>query len=231
MPKISRRRALAFMAVGATHIALTVTACRRASTVPPFSAKETFRSGEETSAAGRALDPIASIPENSIKGPQHVDRATYRLRVRGLVQRPKELGYREVVERFPKVERVNVMRCVEGWDRRLDREGVRLRALLADVGIKPGANTVIFRAADGYSTSLPLRYVLDRDLILATMVNGLVLPAERGYPFQLIAQGKWGYKSCKWVEEIELSADAGFRGYWESRGYSNDGALGKSFYQ
>jgi DMSO/TMAO reductase YedYZ molybdopterin-dependent catalytic subunit len=38
----------------------------------------------------------------------------------------------------------------------------------------------------------------------------------------VVAEGKWGYKWAKWVTRIELSADTSFRGYWESRGYSND---------
>jgi len=225
MPKMTRRRAIALLAVG-TADALLLGGCRR------FVAPEpTFRAGETRRAAGKPLDPIASIPENSIKGPQQVSGATYRLRIRGLVQRPRDWHYDEVLDRFPRVERVHVMNCVEGWNRRLLRDGVRLRAILADAGVRAGAKVVIFRAADGYATSLPLRYVLDNDLMLAFMVNGLVLPADRGFPLQLIAEGKWGYKSCKWVEEIELSPDVRFRGYWESRGYSNDGALSEPFFE
>ena len=53
--------------------------------------------------------------------------------------------------------------------------------------------------------------------------NGLVLPKERGFPFEVAAEGKWGYKWAKWIKEIELSDNPDFRGYWESRGYSNDG--------
>ena len=41
-------------------------------------------------------------------------------------------------------------------------------------------------------------------------------------PFQLVAESKWGYK---WITRIELSDDADYEGYWESRGYSNDADL------
>ena len=81
---------------------------------------------------------------------------------------------------------------------------------------------MIFRCADGYSTSLPLDYVVDRDILLAYKMNGVDLPPERGYPFQVVAEDKWGYKWAKWVTAIEVSNDTDFRGYWEQRGYDND---------
>jgi len=60
-------------------------------------------------------------------------------------------------------------------------------------------------------------------------MNGVPLPPERGFPFQLIAESKWGYKWIKWITEIELSNDSNYKGYWESRGYSDTGNLDESF--
>ena len=57
------------------------------------------------------------------------------------------------------------------------------------------------------------------------------LPPERGYPFQLVAESKWGYKWIKWITEIELSDDVDYKGYWESRGYSDTGDLAKDFFE
>jgi DMSO/TMAO reductase YedYZ molybdopterin-dependent catalytic subunit len=56
-------------------------------------------------------------------------------------------------------------------------------------------------------------------------MNGVILPPERGFPFQLVAESKYGYKWIKWVTTIEISSDANFRGYWESRGFSNEANL------
>jgi DMSO/TMAO reductase YedYZ molybdopterin-dependent catalytic subunit len=90
-------------------------------------------------------------------------------------------------------------------------------------GVQRNAVTVIFNATDGYSSSLPLEYVRKNKILLAFKINGLTLPAERGFPFQVVAESKWGYKWVKWVSAIELSADRTYRGYWESRGYNNNG--------
>lgn len=104
-------------------------------------------------------------------------------------------------------------------------EGVLVKDLVEEAKASPEANTVIFHAHDGYTTSLPLDYIRSQGILLAYKMNGLELPPERGAPFQLVAESKWGYKWIKWVTRIELSDDPNYEGYWESRGYSNDGDL------
>ena len=43
----------------------------------------------------------------------------------------------------------------------------------------------------------------------------------RGFPFQPVAESKFGYKWIKWINRIELS-DEPYEGFWEQRGYSNE---------
>jgi DMSO/TMAO reductase YedYZ molybdopterin-dependent catalytic subunit len=97
---------------------------------------------------------------------------------------------------------------------------------LDDVNVLDRANTVIFYAYDGYSTSLPLDYILNNNIIMAYKLNNVTLPPERGFPFQLVAEDKWGYKWIKWITKIELSDDTSYEGFWESRGYSDEGDVG-----
>lgn len=97
--------------------------------------------------------------------------------------------------------------------------------MLDAAGIAPGANTVIFHAYDGYTTSLPLDYILGNDIMMAHKMNGVVLPPERGFPFQLVAEARLGYKWAKWIAKIEVSDDPSYKGFWESRGYDNDADL------
>jgi len=84
---------------------------------------------------------------------------------------------------------------------------------------------VIFYAYDDYSTSVPLDYIIDNNIMMAYKMNDVVLPPERGYPFQLVAESKWGYKWIKWITAIELSDNEDYRGFWESHGYPNDADL------
>lgn len=169
---------------------------------------------------GQKLSSINDFRENSIKGPQHVNMTNYRLEINGLVSNSKNYTYDEVLNHVH-YEKVITLYCVEGWDATLLWEGIMLKDLFNETGIEKGANTVIFYSYDGYSTSLPLDYVMNNSIMLAYKMNGVVLPDERGYPFQVVAESKFGYKWAKWVNKIELSNDISYKGYWESGGYSN----------
>lgn len=179
---------------------------------------------------GSRLDSVNDFRENSIKGPQAVNINEYYLNIYGLANNPKNYSYDEILmnQAYQKLVRIN---CVEGWSVNILWEGILIKDLLEDAGIKNEANTVIFYAVDGYSTSLPLDYILDNNILLAYKMNNVTLPSERGYPFQLVAEDKWGYKWIKWVNAIELSNDADYKGYWESRGYNNIADLNGSKFE
>ncbi len=170
---------------------------------------------------GEDLSSISAFRENSIKGPQHVPNSTYRLTITGLVNTTKNYTYNEVLDSFQKYQKVVMLHCVEGWSAKILWEGFLVKDLLQTAGIDNRTQVVIFHAYDGYTTSLPIGYLLDNNILIAYKMNGVVLPPERGYPFELVAESKWGYKWIKWITEIELSDNADYRGYWESRGYPN----------
>jgi len=174
---------------------------------------------------GKRLDAFDRAYDNSIKGPQRVDIKQYRLRITGLVQAPQSLTYPEVL-RLPAVKRAITLNCVEGWNEHLLFEGVRLADLLALAKPKREVRFIIFYAADGYSSSLTYDYVTRLDVMLAAKINGRVLDAKRGFPFQVVAESKLGYKWVKWVTRIELS-DKPYKGYWEERGYDNEADVKK----
>ncbi len=174
---------------------------------------------------GQDLSSINSFRENSIKGPQYVDNETYRLTITGLVNNELEYTYDEVLYNYPAFKKVVTLHCVEGWSVTILWEGIQLKDLIADAEVNPEATTVIFYAYDGYSTSLPLDYIIDSNIMMAYEMNNVTLPPERGYPFQLVAESKWGYKWIKWITAIELSDNEDYRGYWERRGYPNDADL------
>jgi len=179
---------------------------------------------------GVDLSSINAFRENSIKGPQEIDVESYTLRITGLVTNSTSYTYDEVVNNHQNYKKVVTLDCVEGWSATILWEGVLVRDLLAEADPLANAEVVIFHAYDGYTTSLPVDYVMDNDILMAYKMNNVVLPPERGFPFQLVAESKWGYKWIKWITEIELSDDASYRGYWESRGYSNSADLDESFF-
>lgn len=176
---------------------------------------------EVTEYDGQDLSSLTDFRENSIKGPQYVDIDAYTLTIDGLVEQPVALSYDEVLDN-QKYTKVVTLHCVEGWSVDILWEGILLADLFEAVDVQANADTVIFYSEDGYSTSLPLRTIMDRQLMIAYKMNGVVLPPERGFPFQLVAEDKLGYKWIKWITRIELSDDADYKGYWEQRGFDNE---------
>ncbi|MBM3133478.1 MAG: oxidoreductase, partial [Chloroflexi bacterium] len=179
---------------------------------------------------GENLSSINAFRENSIKGPQTIDRESYRLKVSGLVTNPAEHTYDEVIDSYDHYEKVVTLDCVEGWSVKILWEGILVRDLLEKAVPLAEAKVIIFHAYDGYTTSLPVEYFTENDILMAYRMNGVTLPPERGFPFQLVAESKWGYKWIKWITEIELSDDVSYEGFWEQRGYSNDADLDKPFF-
>jgi len=179
---------------------------------------------------GEDLSSINNFRENSIKGPQNVDIENYQLMITGLAENPAVYTYDEIIDDYDAYKKVVRLNCVEGWAVNILWEGVLVRDILEKAGPLPEAKVVIFHAHDGYTTSFPIEYLMENDILMAYRMNDVTIPPERGFPFQLVAESKWGYKWIKWITQIELSDDVDYRGYWESRGYSNEGDLDRGFF-
>jgi DMSO/TMAO reductase YedYZ molybdopterin-dependent catalytic subunit len=173
---------------------------------------------------GIKLTPISEQGNNAIKGTQFINKDAYRLQIDGMVERPANLTYVQITTYTP-VSKVVTLNCVEGWSFTAKWTGVPVKTLLDGTGIKENATSVIFYSADGYSISHDLAYLIDNNIMLAYRINDITLPQDRGFPLQLVAEGKYGYKWAKWIDHIEL-VNSSYKGYWESRGYNNKGDFG-----
>ena len=184
---------------------------------------------EASTFMGAVLTPIVNQLNNAIEGTQHISRNAYRLRVTGLVDRELSLSYADLLD-LPAYAEVVYLPCVEGWGFNAKWTGFRVTELLDAAGVQPSANYAVFWSSDGYSTALPLSYLEGNQTLLAYGLNDVTLPPDRGFPLQLVAGGKYGYKWAKWVVEIEV-VSAPVRGYWESRGYSDSADVGTYPYE
>jgi DMSO/TMAO reductase YedYZ molybdopterin-dependent catalytic subunit len=178
---------------------------------------------EATEFEGKKLTPISQQNNNALSGTRDIDQSTYVLTVDGLVNHPLNLSYTDL-QTYPQVSQLTELNCVDGWSFTAKWTGPTLSSIFADAGVQSGAKIAIFYTADDSFayTSLELSYINDNNIIIALKDNDITLTADRGFPFQVVANGKFGYKWAKWVTRIELSSDTGIRGYWESQGYSNN---------
>jgi hypothetical protein len=173
---------------------------------------------------GTSLAPTSSQGNNAIEGTQVIDQNTYTLEVGGLVSKQLTLTYNDLLN-LPAYSEVAYMPCVEGWGFNAKWTGFRVTDLLDEAGVANDSGYVVFICKDGYSTGLPLAYLRDNHILLAYGLNDVTLPADRGFPLQLVAESKYGYKWAKWIIRIEVVSQE-YIGYWESRGYTDSADVG-----
>ncbi len=149
------------------------------------------------------------------------DRATWDLKIFGLVEEPLTLSYDQFLE-LPATRIVADIHCVTTWSK-LDTkwEGVLFRELMDSVEVNPEARFVMVHCEQGFTTSVPLEVLMDDDVLLAYRYDDQSLTPEHGYPLRLVVPKKYFWKSAKWVRGLELMAQDRL-GFWEVRGYHNN---------
>lgn len=171
-----------------------------------------------------AITPNDEFYVTSYRSPADVRVESWTLSVAGLVGRPLSLTYPELLAR-PLVKQIVTLECVGNGvaaDSISTAEwaGVPLNALLEEAGVQDGGVDVVFRAADGYSDSLPLSRVAQGDVLVAHQMNGVPLPRGHGFPARIIVPGIYGMKNVQWLTQIEVVSED-YRGYYQRQGWSD----------
>jgi DMSO/TMAO reductase YedYZ molybdopterin-dependent catalytic subunit len=221
-------------------------------------------------AQGDTLVPFTDIPDNTrwepapdqrrldirtIDGPftpkdkfattQHyghpeIDPATYRLKISGLVERPKQLSLDDL-------KKIGAHDLVAGFECSGNRgplqglcsngkwTGVPLKAVLDSAGVKPAAREFVFFGADHgeeevewrtqkFKIDVPFGRSLNRekatspDPMLVWALNGEPLTKHQGFPLRLIVPGWYGVANVKWLSQIHVQEDA-YLGKYQARWY------------
>ena len=154
--------------------------------------------------------------------PPELDGGAWRLEVRGLVERPLSLSLAEVRSRRA-VHQAATLSCISnpiGGDLISTGvfTGVRLKDVLAEAGLLPGARAVAIKSADGFYESVGLAEAMDDRTLLVHSMNGEPLPAAHGFPLRIFIPGHYGMKQPKWIISLE-AVDREGPGYWVDRGW------------
>ncbi|MEU0572370.1 molybdopterin-dependent oxidoreductase [Nonomuraea sp. NPDC005983] len=160
-----------------------------------------------------------------------VDPRQWKLRIHGLVDRPVELTYDDLLRR-PLTESYVTLTCVSnevggqyaGNARWL---GVRMADVLRAAGIRSDADMLLSTSVDGFTCGTPLDVVTDgRDALFAIAMNGEALPIEHGFPVRQVVPGLYGYVSAtKWVTDIKVTRFDLDEAYWTPRGWAAKGPI------
>ncbi|MGR3518839.1 MAG: protein-methionine-sulfoxide reductase catalytic subunit MsrP [Roseovarius sp.] len=154
---------------------------------------------------------------------RHADRLTiepWSVRIDGLVDRPGDYAFEDIMAKMTVEERLYRFRCVEAWSMVVPWNGFELADLLAMAGVQPGAKYVAFETVlrpdemPGvaypvldwpYVEGLRLDEATHPLTIMATGIYGRDIPNQNGAPLRLIVPWKYGFKSIKSVVRITLT--------------------------
>ncbi|MEV0379007.1 molybdopterin-dependent oxidoreductase [Nonomuraea sp. NPDC050643] len=160
-----------------------------------------------------------------------VDPNDWKLRIHGLVERPVELTYADLLK-LPLTEADVTLTCVSnevggpyvGNARWL---GVRMAEILRQAGLRPEADMLLSTSADGFTCGTPVDVVMDgREALFAIAMNGEVLPVDHGFPVRQVVPGLYGYVSAtKWVVDVKVTRFDSDQAYWTPRGWSAKGPI------
>jgi DMSO/TMAO reductase YedYZ molybdopterin-dependent catalytic subunit len=163
--------------------------------------------------------------------PPSISPPDWQLRIHGMVDRELTIGYQDLVDR--KLTEAWITLCCVSNEVGGDLvgnawwSGVLARELLADAGVKPGANAVLQTSRDGWTCGTPLAALTDsRNAMLAVAMNGKPLPLEHGFPVRMVVPGLYGYVSAtKWLVDLEVTTFGKFEAFWTQRGWSEKGPV------
>lgn len=144
------------------------------------------------------------------------------LRIDGLVDKPGDYSFGDILSQMTIEERIYRFRCVEAWSMVVPWNGFELADLLNWVGVQSGAKYVAFETAlrpdemPGvsrpvldwpYVEGLRLDEAMHPLTMMATGIYGRDIPKQNGAPMRLVVPWKYGFKSIKSIVRISLVED------------------------
>ncbi len=175
----------------------------------------------ETSSFDLSLVEDSVVPNELFFVREHfpeprIGAAAWRLALAGMIDSPFEISREELIG-LPRTRLAATLECAEnppggglvshaGW------EGVTAASLLDRARPAQAVRFVRFEGYDGYSRTLPVELARESSVLIASRMNGELLPAHHGGPARLLAAGRYGMDSVKWLRKIELLESASAQG-------------------
>ncbi|MDC6477920.1 protein-methionine-sulfoxide reductase catalytic subunit MsrP [Candidatus Pelagibacter sp.] len=153
------------------------------------------------------------------KNSQNFKTDPWNITIEGEVENPINISMEEISEQFMSEERIQRLRCVEGWSMVIPWMGFSLNQLLSKVTLTSKAKFVEFESVYDPDQMKGQRYPvlqwpykeglrIDEAMHpLTTVVTGLYnkkLPNQNGAPLRIFLPWKYGFKSAKAIVKIKL---------------------------
>lgn len=153
--------------------------------------------------------------------PGRLDRATWKIEVTGLCDRPGTLTWHDLTA-MPKSIADARLTSVTRFSVRGLWGGVKVSEIMAAARVRPEARFVRFWSVGlVYDTSIPREVASAERTLLAFEFDGEPLEEDYGGPVRAFCPYLWGYKSAKSVVRVDFM-DRYVSGFWEQRGYPDE---------
>ncbi len=147
----------------------------------------------------------------------------WRIRIDGMVEKPFEIDFDDLLKKVTLQERIYRFRCVEGWSMVVPWVGFELAELvrlakplsrakyirfetLYDPGQFPDQKRSFFKALDyPYVEGLRMDEAMHPLAIMAVGLYGHSLPPQNGAPLRLVVPWKYGFKSIKSIVKVSFT--------------------------
>ncbi|HET9424191.1 MAG TPA: protein-methionine-sulfoxide reductase catalytic subunit MsrP [Gemmatimonadaceae bacterium] len=144
------------------------------------------------------------------------------VRVEGLVKKPADYDFDDLVKLANVEDRTYRMRCVEGWSMVIPWQGIQLSRLINRLEPLPGAKYVEFatvvrpsempgQRGNGldwpYIEGLRMDEAMHPLTIMATGIYGKPLLTQNGAPIRLVVPWKYGFKGIKSIVRIRFTEE------------------------
>ncbi len=142
------------------------------------------------------------------------------VKIDGLVDRPGDYDFKDIMAEMTVEERIYRFRCVEAWSMVIPWNGFELADLLNMAGVQESAKYVAFETAYRpeempgvrypvldwpYREGLRLDEAMNPLTIMATGIYGKTIPNQNGAPLRLVVPWKYGFKSIKSIVRVTLT--------------------------
>ncbi len=196
----------------------------------PTARQSTANAARETFPPAPGTRPELTSNENFYRidinaQPPTIDQEQWALEIAGLFERPKNMSLEDLMT-YPAITQPITLSCISnriGGDLigTSNWTGLRLRDLLADLGLRPEARSLTVEAYDGFFETVVMEDMLDPRTLLVYGMNGETLPTEHGFPLRIYIPDRYGMKQPKWITRITAVGDEP-EGYWVRRGWSRE---------
>jgi DMSO/TMAO reductase YedYZ molybdopterin-dependent catalytic subunit len=156
--------------------------------------------------------------------PMKVDGETWRLPIRGLVDRPLSLTLNDFRDNRYTQHLFVTLACISNpvggnligttqWS------GVSVKRVLREARVRQEARFLKLTAADGFHESVPLDLIDSDERVMFTHSwDGKPLTTVHGFPLRIYIPDRYGMKQPKWITKAEL-IEKDEPGYWVVRGW------------